>query len=156
MKTTTKISSTVLFLLFVSLSSLGAQTPVAQLEYFPGYEMEPRHYLLTITDEGLVNIDMKAYNTGETTRTELGSLNEAKLETLIAIINEFKDLKLIDPEAGQPQCTDTPSLDWSVFNKKGEKIDIQSEYGCHKAQVNNWKASAIVKILDGWFATARL
>lgn len=145
-----------LTLAFLASSYAQAATVIARYDYGAGFSIKPGSEYFEVYDNGAVQFHSEYYNrqTGkdEIRDLKLAKLNLTQVKAMLPEIASFKATDLIDEKEGQPQCTDSPTSEFSVY-QNGQQVVIQREAGCHTWQ--NPNAVLVVAVLKGLAALAK-
>lgn len=133
--------------------------PVAQYNYNAGFSIRPGYEVLTINDDGSVVYeshysDSTTGTPSDVTRT-IAQLDPAAVAALTAKAQLIKESDLVDPEAGQPMCTDAPGSSISVYQSAGP-VNVDSVHGCHHAKNETAEGLAIVTLMRGLVSLAQM
>ncbi len=123
----------------LSMAQMVQATPVLTANYEPGFNPKPVEKVLVLDSSGEMTLSSKDLRSGTLTQQKLGVLSTdemAKIETLIAGMDPLA--KAIDPRAGQPMCTDTPSVSVTVYKANASKTMIYQSAGCHTWEFQNY------------------
>lgn len=134
-----------------------AAAPLAEVEYLPGYEVEPVRRLVQILDSGEVRVTTQNYRTGEQTTRLLAELAVPVVATLAGTIDGLERREMVDLDAGRPECVDAPVI-VTRFYQSGSRRPwpVFKQQSCHEYAISQWRARPVRRLLQGFLDLDRL
>jgi hypothetical protein len=131
------------FLKLIAMVALFSSTALAgngallQYTYNPGFEPQPVKRQLTVQHDGQVVYDTQDFRGGKTTHALVAHLMPDRVKALETVVAKINAADLVDLDAGEALCTDTPTPVYSVQNSRGEEVVISRHASCHRYEMPN-------------------
>ena len=97
----------------------------------PGFEMNPTSLILTLDDSGKITLEKQEFSSGKKSVRKIGQLSKEIVNNIAAGLAAIEpSLQVVDQKAGEPQCTDTPTV---IVNNlvTGTEQNMYKSAGCH-------------------------
>lgn len=140
---------TALTALIISANSYAA-LPLVERNMNIGFALETGTIKTIIFDDGSVKTFSNLYNseTGKSSQktVTLAKLSKTSLDKLLAKVKNIQNSALVDQDAGQPECMDSPTVSVEITNNS-KKFPIQTQAGCHTFV--NYQGIVVAELING-------